>query len=220
MMKSDLRFIPSPRQCTRAPKKTDDGHAKYPPLTELVTNVRLMGENVITANQTHKLTLDSASLKNSDAYTIPTPASFTTGIHVVGDEMKRTDDSFEGGTGCTAKVCATLGFCGEFCACVYLICLVYGEASPGTENRGRRKGNGNTLHVTSFSTSSTDYWLPPRTALCSLRVLSLTYFHDTPFPHLPQFVLYTYVFRSTTPPHTPARVFIATRTPQAVTRIM
>ena len=170
MMKSDLRFTPSPRQCTRAPKKTDDranqtgltgsqltsavatadvkkapktakvasvskaaaktfskktrtnqnsskscgieGHAKYPPLTELVTNVRLMGENVITANQTHKLTLDSASLKNSDAYTIPTPASFTTGIRVVGDEMKRTDDSFEGGNGCTAKVCATIGFCG------------------------------------------------------------------------------------------------------------
>ena len=171
MLKSDLRFTPSPRQCTRAPKKTDDranqtglmgsqltsavatadvkkapktakvasvsktaaktfskttranqnsskscgieGHAKYyPPLTELVTNVRLMGENVITATQTYKLTLDSASLKNSDAYTIPTPASFTTGIRVVGDEMKRTDDSFEGGNGCTAKVCATIGFCG------------------------------------------------------------------------------------------------------------
>ena len=170
MLKSDLRFIPSPRQCTRAPKKTDDranqtgltgsqltsavatadvkkapktakvasvsktaaktfskttrtnqnsskscgieGKAKYPSLTELVTNVRLMGENVITANQTHKLTLDSASLKNSDEHTTLTPASFTTGIRVVGDEMKRTDDSFEGGNGCTAKVCATIGFCG------------------------------------------------------------------------------------------------------------
>ena len=170
MMKSDLRFTPSPRQCTRAPKKTDDranqtgltgsqltsavatadvkkapktakvasvsktaaktfskktrtnqnsskscgieGQAKYPSLTELVTNVRLMGENVITVTQTHKLTLDSASLKNSNAYTTPTPASFTTGIRVVGDEMKRTDDSFEGGNGCTAKVCATIGFCG------------------------------------------------------------------------------------------------------------
>ena len=168
MMKSDLRFTPSLRQCTRAPKKTDDranqtgltgsqltsavatadvkkapktakvasvsktaaktfskttranqnsskscgieGQAKYPPLTELVTNVRLMGENVIT--QTHKLTLDSASLKNSDEHTTLTPASFTTGIRVVGDEMKRTDDSFEGGNGCTAKVCATIGFCG------------------------------------------------------------------------------------------------------------
>lgn len=170
MLKSDLRFTPSPRQCTRAPKKTDDranqtgltgspltsavatadvkkapktakvasvsktaaktfskktranqnsskscgieGQAKYPHLTELVTNVKLMGENVITATQTHKLTLDSASLKNSDEHTTPTPASITTGIRVVGDEMKRTDDSFEGGNGCTTKVCATIGFCG------------------------------------------------------------------------------------------------------------
>ena len=56
---------------------------------------------------THKLTFDSASLKNIDPYTTPTTAAFVFGIRAVDVEINGDNDRTS-----TAKVCANVCFVG------------------------------------------------------------------------------------------------------------